>query len=112
MNIEEAQHHQQAYDDVYYDQRHTVDELSCVRHVTLHLGKLLGKLSTVVEIKEHGNEASSDVIRNEVVPDLFFWALHLANRYNLDLEQVYLDRLAINKKRIEAARKEHHNTAV
>ncbi len=105
MNVKELQTLQRVYDAEYYDARHAVDELSCVRHVTLHLGKLLGKISSFAEVKEHGTDSSSGMIQTEVIPDLLFWALHLANRYNLNLEEVYQARLAQNKERIDRQKK-------
>ncbi len=106
MDLQELQKLQEAYDAKYYDARHAVDELSCVRHVTLHLGKLLGKISGFIEVKEHGTESSSRAVQTEVIPDLLFWALHLANRYHLNLEEVYQNRLSQNKERIESQKKD------
>lgn len=102
MSLQELQEQQKYFDEEYYD--HYDSLLQDVRHVDLHLGKLLGKISSYVEPGEHGALPSDRIIKEEVIPDLLFWALHLANTYELNLEQSYQARLAQNKQRIDNAR--------
>ena len=85
---------------------HNNSDLEDVRHVTLHMGKLVGKLSTYCERKEHNVDHSADQIKDEVIPDLLFHALHLANKFNIKLDDQYLKRLAENKKRFRTATKD------
>lgn len=50
-----------------------------IRHSTLHLGKLLGKLSAYCEAVEHGEEPTGEILDEEVIPDLAIFAARLAN---------------------------------
>lgn len=50
-----------------------------IRHSTLHLGKLLGKLSAYCEAVEHGEEPTGEILDDEVIPDLAIFAARLAN---------------------------------
>ena len=51
MEIKELQIKQSEFDKLYWE--HNSSEFEKVRHITLHMGKLLGKLSTYCEAKEH-----------------------------------------------------------
>lgn len=69
-------------------------EVEDLRHVLLHLTKLTGKLATVIERAEDTGELSDlDLIREEVVPDLLLWAVHLAASLDVDLEEAFRQRL-------------------
>ena len=61
----------------------------------------MGKLSKYCEAREHQTNFPSDQIKKEVVPDLLFYALHLANMFNLELDQQYIKRLGENKQRLQ-----------
>ena len=51
MEIEELQKIQKEHDYEYWD--HDSNELENIRHITLHVGKLLGKLAAYCEAHEH-----------------------------------------------------------
>jgi hypothetical protein len=75
------------------------------RHVTLHLTKLLGKIGGVCEKREHGFDTDTDIIKREVIPDLFYYALSLSEIYNVDLEKAFLERLETNRKKVSGWKK-------
>ena len=97
MDIVELQLKQAEYDQKYW--QHNASSLEKIRHITLHMGKLNGKLATYCEAAEHGADAPAEQIKNEVVPDLLFFALQLANQFGIRLDDQYLKRLADNMKR-------------
>ncbi len=96
MELHQLQKIQQEYDVTYWEKESS--EFEKIRHITLHLGKLMGKISTYCERKEHNPSYQSEQIKDEVVPDLFFYALQLSNLLSLELEKEYLKRLEKNKK--------------
>ena len=99
MNVKELQEYQAEYDRSFW--KHDHSDFEKIRHVTLHLGKLLGKVSNFCEAHEHGREASSDQLQTQVVPDLLVYSLQLANTLGLDLEDQYKRRLESNIQRFE-----------
>ncbi|MCB9799054.1 hypothetical protein H6758_05025 [Candidatus Nomurabacteria bacterium] len=102
MTIQEMQRLQKVHDDTYYD--HTLDMPTDIRHATLHLAKLVGKLAQYSEPADHGRPSDPQKIKDEVTPDLLFWALHFANIFEIDLEESYQSRLSQAKMRIDASR--------
>ncbi len=66
------------------------------------MGKLLVKLFTYTEAAEHGEQPSLDQLKEEVTPDLFFYALHLANALHMHLGDAYKERLRENLTRNKA----------
>lgn len=76
------------------------DEAGKFRHITLHLGKLLGKISTVAERREHRLDPDLVQIKEEVIPDLLYYALCLADLYDVDLEEAFIKRLQANEVRV------------
>lgn len=90
MNSAELQKKQEEYDKKYW-QIH--GEFEKIRHITLHIGKLVGKLSTYCEAREHGTEVSNAQIRNEIIPDLQVYAFQLANLLGENAGECYLRRL-------------------
>jgi hypothetical protein len=79
--------------------QHSGDELVHIRHVTLHLGKLLGELSSYCEMREHEKDAPVDKIKTAVIPDIIMHALRLANLLGVDAEKAFLDREKANIER-------------
>jgi len=98
LETKELQIKQADYDSKYWE--HNSSELEKIRHITLHIGKLLGKISAYCESKEHGKDHSTDQIKDEVIPDLLVYALQLSNLLNIQLEKVYQKRLQNNIKRL------------
>lgn len=99
MQLKELQKVQEVYDKEYW--KHDHDEFGKIRYITLHMGKLIGKLNTYCEAKEHNANPSQDQLKNEVTPDLLFYALQLSNLLSVELEKQYLERLEKNKKNLE-----------
>ena len=71
-----------------------------IRHILLHMTKMLGKLGGVIEKWEHGLEVDEKVIGQEIVPDLLMYALMIAREEGVDVEKVFLERLEMNKKKV------------
>lgn len=101
MNLKELQKVQKKFDEEFLTYPNNQNEIEKIRHLTLHLGKLLGKISTFCEASEHNRHTNKNQIKNEVMPDLLFYSLQLANLYHLDLEKYYIKRLEEDKKRIK-----------
>jgi NTP pyrophosphatase (non-canonical NTP hydrolase) len=78
------------------------DSQSVTRHITQHIAKLVGKLGTVTEKWEHGFEPDLTQLKTEVIPDLLYYALNLAHTHDVDLEQAFLNRLEINKDKVDS----------
>ncbi len=77
---------------------------SKTRHILLHMTKMLGKLGGVIEKWEHGLEADEKLIAQEVIPDMFMYALMLAREEGTDIEEAFLNRLEMNKKKVDSWR--------
>ena len=90
MDTKELQRLQAEYDRKYWE--HNGSELEKIRHITLHVGKLLGKLSTFCEQREHGIDYDDTQLKREVTPDLQVYAAQLANLFGIDLEESYVNR--------------------
>lgn len=91
MDTEELQKKQAKHDAEFWE--HDASELERIRHVTLHAGKLLGKLSAYCEAQEHGEKVSTVKIKDDVIPDLMIYSLRLANFLGVDAEEQFLARL-------------------
>ena len=88
-----------------FDQKNTEinSGFEMTRHTTLHIAKLLGKISEYCETREHSNpEKYSDQnrVKNEVIPDLLVYALQLSRVFDVDLEEQYLKRIKQNQGKI------------
>ena len=97
MSIDDLQKIQAEYDKQYW--QHNSSKLEKIRHITLHMGKLLGKLSSYCEKQEHSIDHSTEQIEKEVVPDLMFYSFQLGNLLDINCGTRYLDRLEENKKK-------------
>ncbi len=104
MELQQLQQKQEEYDKQYW--QHNASKVEKVRHITLHMGKLMGKLSNYCESEEHGKVPSMTMIEKEVVPDLLVYSLQLANLLGVNLETAYLERQAETKKRQYVSKKE------
>ena len=98
MELNEEEGKQDEYDTNYW--QHNASQLEKIRHITLHLGKLLGKLSSYCEKEEHGEEYPTTQIEKEVIPDLLVYCLQLANILGIDAEEAYKQRLNENIQRL------------
>lgn len=98
MDLAEVQTMQAEHDAHYWEVDQT--NFAKIRHITLHIGKLIGKLANYVEPGEHGKELPTEQIQNEVIPDLMVYAAQLANIFDLRLEDQYRARLASKKQRL------------
>ena len=96
MDTQELQKTQEEYDEGYWEKRD--NDFENIRHMTLHMGKLQGKLSSYCERREHDINQPEQII-NEVIPDLLFYSLKLSNVFKIDLEKNYLERLETNKQK-------------
>lgn len=97
MTTKEIQNIQKEYDLLYW--QHNNSEFEKIRHITLHMGKLLGKLSGYCENQEHStNTEDKEQIKKEIIPDLVFYAAQLSNVLDLDLGESYNQRIERNKK--------------
>lgn len=99
MTTQELQKSQKEFDDLYWD-HDGYGEFENIRHLTLHVGKLLGKLSAYCEEKEHAVDTPIDKVRDEVIPDLLCYSLMLSNWLGADLSAQYQKRLDYNKNRL------------
>ena len=95
--MEELQKKQAEYDEKCWEINSP--DFEKVRHITLHLGKTLGKLSAYCERKDHKAEVSDEQIKDEVIPDLLFHALQLSNVMKVKLDEQYVKRIESNIKR-------------
>jgi hypothetical protein len=97
LTFAEAQGRQRTFDAEHWQ----VDEseFEKLRHITLHLAVLLGKLGRYCERIEHGKDIGPQIIVGEVVPDLVLYALQLANLLGVDLGDLYVARLETNAAR-------------
>ena len=99
MNLGELQQIQAEHDASYWEVDQT--DFAKIRHITLHTGKLIGKLAGYVEPGEHGKCLPTDQIKNEVIPDLMVYAVQLANIFHLKLEDQYRARLAGKEQKLQ-----------
>ena len=100
-NIIELLDTQKGYDLLYWKEK---DKYKDLRHIQLHLNKMLGKISEITEPYEHGENNSLDIIQKDIIPDLLIYTLHLAVRhynYSGELEKAYRNRLSRNIRKRE-----------
>lgn len=106
MEAKELQQMQADYDSRYWEVSDS--DFEKTRHITLHMGKLLGKLTGYCERKEHHKNFSKGIsteqVVEEVIPDMLVYALQLANIFNVKIDEQYLRRLEENKKRLRPVR--------
>lgn len=100
MTTKSLQQQQADYDGEYWD-HDGYSTFENIRHLTLHVGKLVGKLSAYCEAKEHEKGYPDDQLKNEVIPDLLGYALQLSNWLEEDLAELYAKRLENNKKHFD-----------
>lgn len=91
------------HEDEYWDM--TNGEAEYTRHILEHLAKLMGKMGNVVEPREHGLEPSTEIIKTQVIPDLLYYALGMAQAHNVNLEEAFTERMKQNRAKITNRRK-------
>jgi hypothetical protein len=89
MNLREVQETQAAYDAVHWSHEPGVQTVS---HSERHITKLAGKIATVAEMYDHGEEPDLTQLDVEVIPDLLIFAARLANDRGIDLAQAFTQR--------------------
>ncbi len=97
---------QKEFDDAYWDHE-GYGQFENIRHLALHMGKLLGKLTDYCETMEHSKDTPIDKVRDEVIPDLLWYALQLSNWLNVDLAAQYKKRMAFNAARLTPKKHRH-----
>ncbi|WP_119344757.1 nucleoside triphosphate pyrophosphohydrolase family protein [Facilibium subflavum] len=100
LNLKELMEYQNEFDK---DNTEITSGFKMVRHTTLHLAKLLGKISEYCETREHTDKLKySDPakVKDEVIPDLLVYALQLSREFDVDLTEAYLKRLKVNQGKV------------
>lgn len=100
--LNELQRVHQEFEREYWDA--ATDEAGYTRHTLEHLAKLIGKIGNIVEPREHGLNPSTEILKSQVIPDLLYFAIGLAQKHNIDLEEAFLDRLDQNAQKITVRR--------
>jgi len=98
ISVDDLRQFQEEYDKRFVDGKFTGFEK--VRHTTLHLAKLLGKLSKYCEKKEHGENYPSKEIEEEIIPDLLVYSLWLAREFDVKPDEAYFKRMIYNIERM------------
>lgn len=108
MTTKKLQQQQAEFDAKYWNQ----DDPSTfenIRHLTLHVGKLLGRLSSYCEAKEHEKGYPDDQLKDEVIPDMLSYALQLSNWLGEDLSKLYAKRFKAIKKQLDSDQKRRND---
>ncbi len=101
VSIQDAQQFQFEFDEQYWQINEGFEKL---RHILLHLVKTSAKMANFCDIKEHGKvEPDPSQLINEVLPDLLLHALQIANFYDIDLGEKYVERMEFLIKRSMAS---------
>ena len=112
MTTKKLQQRQAEYDKDYWGHE-DFSTFENIRHLTLHVGKILGKLSTYCEARERERGYPDDQLKNEVIPDMFSAALQLSNWLGEDLSSIHARRLKSNKKILDSEkekRQKYHDS--
>lgn len=99
LTLKDLQELQKEYDTRFVNQKFTTG-FEKVEHTYAHIGKLLGRLAEYVEAMEEGREVSADDIKNKVIPDLLVYSAWLAEEFDVNMEQAYLQRFVENLRRL------------
>ena len=101
MDIKDLQEIQRQLDKTYWPHRNLPDPEK-IKHVALHMGELVKKLSTYCEQCRYGYKASLTEIRKEVIPNLLSHSLRLSNLLNEEIEPLYQNRLTKLKEKLKS----------
>ncbi len=64
--------------------------------------KLVGRLGAIAEPREHGLPVDLAPMKEQIIPDLLYYALSLASAHQVDLEEGFLARLEANRRKVDA----------
>lgn len=112
MTTKQLQRKQTHHDKNYWNLTNAT-RFENIRHLTLHLGKCIGTLSSYCEAKEREKGYPDDELVREVIPDLLSCALRLSNWLECDISLLYDERLKDIKKRTDednAKRQKYRNS--
>ena len=96
MDLIEVQSLQEEYDKDHWAHNQGPPTIS---HSERHIAKLTGKIATVAEMFDHGEEPDLSQLVNEVIPDLLIYAAKLANDRGIDLNEAFRNRTKELKQR-------------
>jgi hypothetical protein len=80
------------YDKDYWDFVDN-DIIFNVHHIVGHLNKLMGKIGEYTDATDHGSDAETTKMINEVIPDLIQQALRLGYLFEVDAIEQHNKRL-------------------
>ena len=100
LNLNQLQIILSEFENKYWDA--PKDEVGKTRHINLHLSKLMGKIGEVTERREHSLDRDTTILKEEVIPDLLYFALSLAEIHDVNLQEAFFERLEQNKIRVKA----------
>lgn len=112
MTLNEIINLQKAFDEEHsslfdWSNKITDDNLECLEFLTVALAGELGEFANIVKKIARGdfdiNEKRKDI--SEEVADIFAYILKISYQLDIDLEQIYLDKMKKNKERFECYEK-------
>lgn len=74
-------------------------DLGIICYSECHIGKLMGKIALIAEMHDHGEAPNLSLLDNEVMPGFLIFVARLANGREINLEQAFINRTAVLKKR-------------
>ncbi|MDA2922193.1 hypothetical protein MYX07_02905 [Patescibacteria group bacterium AH-259-L07] len=96
-NVTALQQFQYEHDQMFHDDIFQMENNHQIRHIAFHAAKIAGRLADYFDKLDHQEHDNANVILKEIknrrAPDLFIFALMLANRLNLNLEEEYFHRI-------------------
>jgi len=98
ITLESLQRFQKAYDKKFVDDEFT--GFPKVRHTYAHMGNLFGRLAKYVQMIEDRHDFSPDEIKKKVIPDLLVYSNWLADVFNVNVQEAYVDRILDNMQRL------------
>ncbi len=98
ITLKDLQRFQKIYDERFVDKK--FEGFEKIRHTTLHVAKLLGKLANYCEKKEEGVNYSPEQIKQEIIPDLLVYCLWLAKEFDIKPDKAYMERMIYNIERM------------
>jgi hypothetical protein len=90
-----------AYDQDYWDFIND-SKITNVHHIVGHLNKLMGKIGEYTDMVDHGAEADTTKMTDEVISDLIQQALRLGYLFDVDAVEQHEKRLESLRKRFSS----------